>query len=358
MAEKSYEDKTEKATPKRRQEARKKGQVAKSRELPSVAVLSASLITLSTFVSYMYSHIRTIMGRSFSFSVCNNFNTQDFIAFGREMVTLFIMTLAPLFVAIVIAAVLFNVMQVGFLLSSESIKPKISKLNPIKGFGRLFSKQSFMELFKSLMKLTIVGGVGYLTIKGEIKNVSFLGDMELHSIIAYTLAAIFKLFVTCTIAMIVIVAIDYAFQKWDFEKKLRMSKKEIKDELKKTEGDPLIKSRIRSIQMRMARQRMMHEVPNADVVITNPTRLAVALKYDGLVMNAPKLLAKGAGGTAKRIKDLAGKHGIPIIENKELARSLYSLVEIGKEVPGVLYQSVAEILAYVYRLKDKGRGTI
>jgi len=315
MAEKSYEDKTEKATPKRRKES-----------------------------------------RSFSLPIGSEVHVQDYVVFGQDMIILFVLTLAPLFAAIVIAAVLSNIMQVGFLLSAESIKPKFSKLNPLKGFERLFSKQSIMELVKSLLKLAIVGGVGYFTIKGEIKNLLFLGDMELHSIITYTFATIFKLFITCTIAMIFVVAIDYAFQKWDFEKRLRMSKNEIKDEFKKTEGDPLIKSRIRSIQMQMAKKRMMHDVPDADVVITNPTHFAVAIKYDGLTMGAPKLLAKGAGGIAKRIKELAAQHDIPIVENKELARSLYSLVEVGQEVPGVLYQSIAEVLAYIYRIKNNRKG--
>jgi flagellar biosynthetic protein FlhB len=208
-----------------------------------------------------------------------------------------------------------------------------------------------MELFKSLLKLAIVGGVGYLIVKGEINNVSSLGFMEIHPIISYILVTTYKIFIACTIAMVFLVGIDYAFQKWDFEKRLKMSKKELKDEFKKTEGDPLIKSRIRSIQMQMARKRMMHDIPNADVVITNPTHLAVALKYDSLVMNAPKLIAKGSGEIAKRIKELAAKHNIPTVENKELARTLYSLVEIGQEVPGVLYQSVAEVLAYIYRIK-------
>ncbi|MBW1706336.1 MAG: flagellar biosynthesis protein FlhB [Deltaproteobacteria bacterium] len=355
MAEKSYEDKTEKATPKKRQEARKKGEVAKSRELPSVAVLLASLVTLTIFGSYMYTHIKTIMGRAFSLPVSNDLNVHDFLAFTREMIASFILTLAPLLVAIVIAAVISNIMQVGFMLSAEPIKPKLSKLDPIKGFGRLFSKRSLMELFKCLMKLVIVGGVGYLTIKGEIKHLSLLGDMDLGSIIAYIIHTIFLLFIKCTLAMIIIVGIDYAFQKWDFEKKLKMSKKDVKDELKKTEGDPLIKSRIRSIQMQISRRRMMHDVPKADVVITNPTHLAVALKYDGSVMNAPKLLAKGSGAIAKRIKDLAEKHDVPIVEDKELARRLYSLIEVGQEVPGDLYQSVAEVLAYIYNLKAEGR---
>ena len=351
MAEKSFEDKTEKATPKKREEARKKGEVAKSRELPSVAVLLAGLITITIFGSYMYTHIQIIMRGSFSLPILNDLNIPDFMVFAQKMITLFILTISPLLAAIFITAILSNIMQVGFMLSGELIKPKLSKLDPIKGLGRLFSKQSFMELFKSLLKLAIVGGVAYLTVRAEMKNVHLLGDMEFNAIIAYILFTIFKIFIRCTLAMILLVSIDYTFQKWDFEKKLKMSKKEVKDEFKRTEGDPLIKSRIRSIQMQMARKRMMQEVPKADVVITNPTNLAVALKYDSSVMGAPKLLAKGAGKIAKRIRELAEEHDIPVVENKELARSLYSLVEIGQEIPSILYEAVAEILAYVYKLK-------
>ena len=351
MAEESFEDKTEKATPKKKEEARKKGDVAKSKELPSVAVLLAGLITLTVFGSYMYTHIQTIMRASFSLPISKDLNIPEFMVFAEKMITLFILTLSPLLAAIFITAVLSNIMQVGFMLSGESIKPKLSKLDPIKGFGRLFSKQSFMELFKSLLKLAIVGGVGYLTVKAEMKNVHLLGDMEFNSIIAYVLLTIFKIFIRCTLAMILLVVIDYAFQKWEFEKKLKMSKKEVKDEFKRTEGDPLIKSRIRSIQMQMARKRMMQEVPKADVVITNPTSLALALKYDSSVMGAPKLLAKGAGEIAKRIRELAEKHDIPVVENKELAQSIYSLVEIGQEIPPTLYEAVAEVLAYIYKLK-------
>ncbi|MCD6266354.1 MAG: flagellar biosynthesis protein FlhB [Deltaproteobacteria bacterium] len=351
MAEESFEDKTEKATPKKREEARKKGEVAKSRELPSVAVLLASLITLTIFGSFMYTHIQTVMRESFSLPILKEVNIPEFMVFAEKMITIFILTLSPILAAIFITAVLSNIMQVGFMLTGESIRPKLSRLNPIKGFGRLFSKQSFMELFKSLLKLAIVSIVAYLTVRAEMKNVYLLGDMEFNSIVAYILLTIFKIFIRCALAMIFLVAIDYAFQKWDFEKRLKMSKKEVKDEFKRTEGDPLIKSRIRSIQMQMARKRMMQDVPKADVVITNPTSLALALKYDSSVMGAPKLLAKGAGEIAKRIRELAEKHDIPVVENKDLAQSIYSLVEIGQEIPPALYEAVAEVLAYIYKLK-------
>ena len=351
MAEESFEEKTERPTPRRREEARRKGEVARSRELPSVAVLLSGLITLTLFGSYIYSHIHSIMRESFSLIALTDLNIADFMAFAQEMINLFILAVTPLLATVFVTAILSNIMQVGFVLSGEPIKPKLSKLDPIKGLGRLFSKQSFMELFKSLLKLAIIGAVAYLTVRGEMKNVLLLGEMELNSIIAYILLTIFKIFIRCTLAMIFLVIIDYVFQKWDFEKRMRMTRKEVKDELKRTEGDPLVKSRIRSIQMQMARKRMMQAVPQADVVITNPTDLAVALKYDSSVMEAPKLLAKGSGRIAKRIKELAEEHDIPIVENKELAQGLYSSVEIGQEIPPMLYQAVAEVLAYIYKLK-------
>ena len=352
MPDKSFEEKTEQPTPKKRQELKEKGEVAKSKELPSVAVLLAALITFSLFGSFMYNHIQMIMKSAFSLPDLNDFNIIEFLKFAKNIIGRFIILLSPLFAAIFITAILSNIMQVGFILSGESITPKLSKIDPIKGFGRLFSKQAFMEFFKSLLKLTIVGGVAFLTVKGEMKNFALLGDMELNLIFVYILKIFFKIFIRCSLAMIILVIIDYAFQRWEFENRIKMTKQEVKDEFKKSEGDPLIKSRIKSIQMEMARKRMMQDVPEADVIITNPTHLAVALKYDSSSMNAPKLIAKGSRKIAEKIKDVASEHGIPILENKELARNLYSLVEVGQEIPPTLYQTVAEVLAYIYRLKS------
>ena len=353
MTEESSAEKTEQPTPKRRQELREKGEVAKSRELPSVAVLLSALIALSFFGSYMYSQIQLVMQGSLSLPITADLNITNFIIFVQEMTTHFILAISPLLAVVFITAILSNVMQIGFVLSGETIMPKLSKLDPIKGFGRLFSKQAFMELFKSLLKLVIVGAIAYYTIKGEMKKVPMLGQMQIESIWTYIFVTFFKIFIRCTLAMIFLVVIDYAFQRWEFENRIKMSKQELKDEFKKTEGDPLIKSRIRSIQMQMARRRMMQAVPEADVVVTNPMRLAVALKYDTAAMNAPKVLAKGAGKVAEKIRDLATRNNIPIMEQKELAQSLYKLVEIGQEIPPVLYQAVAEVLAYVYKLKGK-----
>jgi flagellar biosynthetic protein FlhB len=352
MAEENFGEKTEQPTPKKRKELRDKGEVAKSRELPSVAVLLSALIALSFFGSYTYSHIQVIMKGAFSLPTMNDLSIPEFLIFSQEVITDFILALCPLLAAIFITAILSNIMQVGFVLSWESIMPKLSKIDPIKGFGRLFSKQGFMELFKSLIKLVIVSGIAYLTIKGEMNTVAHLGEMELNSIFAYIFIIFFKIFIRCGMAMIFLSVIDYTFQKWEFEKRHKMTKQEVKDEFKRTEGDPLIKSRIKSIQMEMARKRMMQAVPEADVVITNPTHLAVALTYDSSSMNAPILIAKGAGNIAKKIKDLAEEHDIPIVENKELARNLNSHVEIGQEIPPILFQAVAEVLAYVYKIKS------
>ena len=352
MTEQSFEEKTEEPTPKKRQEVKEKGEVAKSKELPSVTVLLAALISLSLFGSFMYNHIQIIMKGAFSFPDIHNFEIPELLKFAQNIIGRFIILLSPLFAAIFITAILSNIMQVGFIVSGESITPKLSKIDPIKGFGRLFSKQSFMELIKSLLKLTIVGGIAFLTIKGEMKNFALLGEMEINSIFIYILKIFFKIFIRCSLAMIILVIVDYAFQKWEFENRIKMTKQEVKDEFKKSEGDPLIKSRIRSIQMEMARKRMMRNVPEADVVITNPTHLAIALKYDSSTMIAPKVVAKGSRKIAQKIKDVALEHEIPILENKVLARNLYPLVEVDQEIPPAFYQTVAEVLAYIYRLKS------
>lgn len=351
MVEENFAEKTEQPTPKKRQELREKGEVVKSRELPSVTVLLAALIALSFFGSYLYNYIQLIMKGAFSLPTMNDLEISEFLKFAQNIIGQFVLAILPLFAAIFVAAILSNILQVGFVVSGESIMPKLSKIDPIKGFGRLFSKQSLMELFKSLLKLTIVGGVAFLTVKGEMKNLFLLGDMELNSIFVYILNMFIKIFVRCSLAMIFLVIIDYAFQKWEFENRIKMTKQQAKDEFKKSEGDPLIKSRIKNIQMEMVRKRMMQTFPDADVVITKPTHLAVALKYDSSTMNAPKLVAKGEGKIAERIRNLASEHKVPILEHKELAGKLYSLVEIGHEIPPDLYKRVAEILAHIYRLK-------
>jgi flagellar biosynthesis protein FlhB len=356
MAEENLGEKTEQPTPKRIKELREKGEVAKSRELPSVAVLLAGLVGLSLFSSYMYANMQILMKESLSEPMLNILiDPNEFMVFVHRVMKIFMVIVCPIMGAVCITAVLSNVLQVGFILSAKVIKPKASKINPIKGFERLFSKQSMMELFKTLLKLGIVGVVAYLSVKGEMENLLVLGGLEFNVMVRYIAVTILGISIKCSLAMVFIVVLDYAFQHWDFQKRIKMSKQEIKDEFKKSEGDPLIKARIKSIQMEMARRRMMQAVPEADVVITNPTHLAVAIKYDSMQMGAPKVLAKGPGAIAGRIKSLAEKHGIPIVENKPLAQNLYKLVDIGREIPPSLFHAVAEVLAYIYKLKQVHR---
>lgn len=353
MSEQSFQERSEKPTAKKRSEARKKGNVAKSREAASVAVLFAGMATLSVFGSFMYNHLKTVMEKGFVMVENPDVDLLGLMDLCRDMVLRFIVILLPTMAAVVVVSVLANVMQTGIMFTWEPLAPKMSKINPMKGLARLVSKQAFMEAFKSLAKLAIVGCVAYWTVKGEMDRLLTLGGLEVSSVGLYIFKIVLKIFFRVGLAMILLAVIDYAFQKWQYEDKLRMTKQEVKEEFKRTEGDPLVKSRIRRVQQELARRRMMQEVPRADVVVTNPVHLAVAIRYDRASMRAPEVVAKGAELVAERIKALAKEHGVPILENKALARDLYKNVDIGGEIPSDFYQAVAEVLAYVYRLKGK-----
>jgi len=261
--------------------------------------------------------------------------------------------LLPIMAVTLMAGVATNIAQVGLFATSEPLMPKSERIDPVKGFKRIFSKQSMMDFLKSLLKLVIIGFITFSTIKGESDQLFFLYDMEIINIVYFLVRISLKILLRATLGLLAIAAMDYAFQRWQHEHRLKMTKKELKDELKQREGDPLIKSRIKSIQLKMARQRMMAAVPEADVVITNPTHLAIALQYRHGLMEAPKVVAKGAGYIALKIIDLAKEHDVPVMEDKLLARSLYSAVDVGRFVPVQLYRAVAEILAYVYQLKNR-----
>ncbi len=267
----------------------------------------------------------------------------------------FAVILLPLFLTLMVVAVVSNYMQVGSLLSFEAITPRFSKLNPMEGLKRLFSAQAMMEFAKSIFKLTVVGWIAWNTVSGELNSLLPLIDKSPGIILNYVGLVSFTLFWKVCLVMILLAILDFMFQKWEFEKNLKMTKQEVKEEHKQTEGDPHVKSRIRAIQREMAQKRMMAEVPEADVVITNPTHLAVALSYEAGRMEAPRVVAKGSGHVAQRIKEIARENGIPVIEDRPLARSLYTLVEVGGSIPENLYRAVAQVLAHVYGLKKKGR---
>jgi len=346
-------ERTEKATPKRRSEARKKGQVAKSREISSVSVLLAGLLALFFLGSYYYQQLSTLMIQFFENVGNFSITPGNIQAIQKQLIGSFLLILSPFLGVVVAVSILSNYVQVGGFFSLELIKPDLSKVSPIKGFSRFFSLQSLSELLKSLGKMLIVGGVVYYTIKKELPNILPLMDQEVGSILKYIGLVSFDIFLKTALVMVLLAGLDYVYQRWSYEKGLRMSKQEIKDEGKQAEGDPLVRARIRSIQRELARRRMMAEVPKADVIITNPSHLAVALYYKGEEMEAPKLLAKGAGFVAEKLKEIGREHKIPILENKPLAQILYKTVEVGQMIPTTLYHLVADVLAFVYRMKKK-----
>lgn len=353
MAEEGFQERTEEATPRKREEAKKKGQVAKSRELASVAVLLAGLLTLFWGSGFFYSQFRDLfvfyfenMGK-LSISA-ENLNWIVFL--GLKQMALLV---GPFFFVLVVVAFFANFLQTGPMFSFEAISFKLSKLNPIAGFGRIFSLVSLVELVKGIIKVLIVGSVAFYTINQELGSLLPLLSQSPYQILHYMGGVSFNIFWRSCMAMLVLAVLDYLFQRWEFERNLRMTKQEIKEEYKQTEGDPMIKARVRSLQREMARKRMMAEVPKADVVITNPTHFAVALKYEAGKMAAPIVIAKGTDNVALKIREIAKEAGVPVVENPPLAQSLYKLVEIGKAIPTELYEAVAEVLAYVYRLKKK-----
>ncbi|MBM4333021.1 MAG: flagellar biosynthesis protein FlhB [Deltaproteobacteria bacterium] len=353
MAEEPFGERTEKATEKRRTEARKKGQVARSREIPSVMILLTGLSVLFLLSTYFYQQLSGLMVQLLQRTGTLTVNPANIQVLTGEIAWFLFKVLSPIFLALMAAGILSNYMQVGHLFSLEVIQPKLSKLSFIKGISRLFSKQAAAELIKSILKIMIIGWVAYSTIREEMPSILTLLNQEVGSQFQYIGVVVFRLFLKTLLVMSGLAALDYVFQRWSHEKSLRMAKREVKEELKQSEGDPLIKARIRSIQRELARKRMMAELPRADVIITNPTHLAVALNYKSEVMNAPKVVAKGAGLIAEKIKEIGRTHQIPLVENKPLAQVLFKTVEIGQTIPSALYQAVADILAYVYRMKNK-----
>lgn len=351
MQRRNDQERTEPATPKRREEARKKGQVAQSREVPSVLVLLSALAVFFFSGFHMFQRLSDLMR-----AVLQNMGTlrlqeSSITRFLADIFHQVLIIVFPLMLAIAIAGIAANLLQVGFLFTTEPLTPRLSKLNPFSGIKRLVSLRSLTEVAKSLLKIFFVGGIAYLMVRGELENMPALMHMDVRDTLSFFSRVSLKIgFYTC-LALILLAALDYAFQRWQHEKSLRMTKQEVKDELKQREGDPAVRARIRSIQREMAQRRMMESVHDADVIITNPTSLAVALKYDAENMLAPQVTAKGAGFIAERIKEIAKENGIPVLEHKPLAQTLFKLVEVGGFIPVNLYQAVAEILAFVYRLK-------
>lgn len=351
MAEESFQEKNEQATPKRREEARKKGQVARSAELSSVAILAVGLLALWGLGGYMYGRLRMLMIEVFTDGLAIQLDPVTVRPHLLTWIAGFAAIIAPMMLLLAVAAVAVNIAQVGVLISGESLTPKGERISPLSGIKRILSKKGLVELVKGLFKVFIVAYLTYLTISGQMDQMMGFVDMEIGQIFDISGGMILTLGFRVVLLLLILAILDYAFQRWDYEKSLRMTRQEVREELKQQEGDPMIRSRIRSLQREMSQRRMMDDVGQADVVVTNPTHLAVALKYDPATMDAPLVLAKGQRLIAQKIKELARQAGVPLIENKPLAQALFKTVQIGQEIPEDLFRATAEVLAFVFGLK-------
>ena len=351
MPDSGGQERTEKATPKRREQARRKGQVAQSREIPSVLIILTAMgifyFAGSWVIGNMFDVIRSVYEQLDTLRLNE---IADVHAFSAGIFEKVFLILIPFFLPLLIVGVAGNIGQIGFEFHSEPLRPKLNKFNPISGLKKLVSLKSLVELVKSILKILVVGGVAYGVLKKEYAKFPALMQQEVGHILIFIGQIAFKILFFVSLALIILAVLDYIYQRWQHEENLKMTKQEVKDERKQSEGDPKIKARIRRVQLEMAHRRMMDAVPEADVVITNPIHLAVALKFDPVEMVAPTVLAKGSGHIAERIKEIAGNHQVPIVENKPLAQALHKMVEIGEFIPAELYRAVAEVLAYVYRL--------
>lgn len=352
MAEESSSggEKTEAPSGKRRTDFRKKGQVAQSKEVQTAALFTMGLLfwifympnfwnSLSEILAAMWRNIDSFDGTPSSVT-----NLSFYVV--KDMAIL----LSPLFILVMIVGFFSSIFQIGWLFTTQPLSPDFSKLSPIKGFGRMFSMKSLVDLVKSVLKIVLIAYIAYSTVFDNFEEALVLVDTSVTDTIFY-MAKIATLIMAkvCSI-LILIAAIDFLYTRYEMEEKMKMTKQEVKEEFKEMEGDPYIKSQIRRIQQEMARKRMMADVPDADVVVTNPTHFAVAIKYDALTMDSPVIIAKGADLVAKRIRDIAKENEIPVIENPPVARLLHK-IDLGATIPEELFKAVAEILAHVYSLK-------
>jgi flagellar biosynthesis protein FlhB len=347
------QEKTEQATPRKLEKAREEGQVARSMELNSVVIVTLGLAAVYVLGPALSNHLMGRMRYAFSEAPKIAINAGNLHRFVTDQMGQFAILVGPILLVLAVLAYLINVAQVGMVFSVKPLEPKPDKISIAKGFKRVMSKRSLVELIRDLIKTGLITIVAYQTISGWLPGMLTASDTSIGAIGATLGRLSLLLTLKISIVLFFIAALDFAFQRFDMASNLRMTRQEVREELKETEGNPLTKARVRQIQREMARKRMMSEIPQADVVVTNPTHIAVALKYDSAAMPAPMVLAKGQRLIAEKIKEIAVAHKIPIVENKPLARSLFKLVDVGAYIPATLYRTTAEVLAHIYRLKEK-----
>lgn len=350
MAEQTEEDRTEPATPRRREEARERGQVARSADLSSAVILLAAVLGLRfagrPLIESLFGSASTVLE---GLAGVDGDPAALMARFGGAF-TAVLLGFLPFAGIVFAAAVGANLVQVGFLWTATPLVPDLDRLNPATGLGRLFSLRGLIRLVGGLLKVALVGIVVFWTIWAERAVLVEMSGRDFEQIPGLTVELMQSLSLRAALALLVLALAEYGFQKWQFERDLRMSRRELREELRRFEGDPRIRERRRVLQRQLALDRMVLAVPQATVVITNPTHLAVAVRFEK-PMDAPVVVAKGSEQMARRIRESAMEHGVPIVERKDLARSLYGAVDVGQAIPSALYKAVAEILAYVYRLK-------
>ncbi|MBF1005524.1 MAG: flagellar biosynthesis protein FlhB [Lachnospiraceae bacterium] len=349
-------DKTEKATPKKLDDARKEGRVARSSDL-----INGFMLLLMFFVLKLFGGIMANLFLDSFVKYYNKasdismevFDVKQAVNLSNEIVIDIVIASLPVLIGSFVVALVGNIVQVGWKVTGKPLKPKLDRLNPIGGFKRMFSQEKVVELIKSILKVLAIALVAYNEVKDRWKFILNLYDFEFMQAVLNIFDIVLDVGIKISVIFVIIGLADFGYQKWKHLHDLRMSKQEVKDEMKQSEGDPQIKGQIRQKMREGARRRMMQDLPKADVVITNPTHFAVAVKYDKETAEAPYVLAKGADYVAANIKEIAKQNNIEIVENKPLARMLYYNVEIGDQIPPELYQMVAEVLAYVYSVKNK-----
>ena len=356
MAVDTGQERTEQPTPKRLREAREKGQVPRSKELNSMSLLMAAAGGFLLMGESLLSGMRDIMSRGLSIEHARTMDKQVIVETLGSMLMQSLGVIAPILVLLTVVVIMTPLGLGGWSFSAKAISFKWEKIDPIKGIGRIFALRGLMELVKVLAKFALVAGISAAILLSMVHEILELGAESLQSALAHVANLCGWSFLASSSVLIIIAAVDVPFQLWQHRKQLRMTKQEVKDEAKETEGRPEVKAKIRSMQQQLSQRRMMEAVPQADVVITNPTHYAVALRYDQLSMGAPVLVAKGVDLVAARIRMLADQHGVAIVEAPPLARALYASTELNHEIPAGLYVAVANVLSYVYQLNAAGVG--
>ena len=358
MAEDSGQEKTEEPTPKKVDDAKKKGQIARSKELGTMFVLIFSAISLLMYGPEIGKGLYRIMGRMLSLNRNETYDTTKMFAVWGEVADVLLFPMSMFVLIIVLAAFIGNTMLGGFNFSWQAAAPKASKMSPMKGFTRMFGPQAAIELLKSLLKFGLVAAFAIFLINTFFDEILHLSIESAPGNIVHALEILAWMFLAMSCTLIIIAAIDAPFQSYSHNKQLKMTMQEVKDEYKNSEGDPQIKARIRQTKRQMSQKRMMQDVPDADVIVTNPTHYSVALKYDTERAGAPIVLAKGVDELAMQIRKIALGNEVPIVESPTLTRALYHTAEVGEQIPDQLFTAVAQVLAYVFQLKrfKKGRG--